>query len=144
MTTAEADKLIATLPKPSGLRLYREGDWILMAGGTSGPHSIPVGPSSGQRLLTHWQGYVNNQGLSIEPMTAALAGLSSFARTVYDGLCETKTRSLLRGSIAKKLRVGRWKAYRWSDLGSALSELTNKGLVTSDNQDRYTAVCEES
>jgi len=32
MTTSEADNLIATLPKPSGLRLFREGDQIVMDG----------------------------------------------------------------------------------------------------------------
>jgi len=65
MTNAEADALIATLPKR--LRLVREGSSILMAGGKTGSHSIAVGPSSAERLLIHWQGYVENQGRALGP-----------------------------------------------------------------------------
>jgi len=67
MTNTEADNLIATLPKPGSLRLYRDGDQIVMAGGKTGAHAITVGPSSGDRLLAHWQGYVENNGLSLGP-----------------------------------------------------------------------------
>lgn len=67
MTNAEADALIATLPQPGGLRLYREGDTIVMAGGKTGQHSIAVGPSSGARLLVHWQGYVESNGETLGP-----------------------------------------------------------------------------
>lgn len=67
MTTAEADNLIATLPKPGGLQLFREGDQIVMAGGRWGPHSISAKVSSAERLLVHWKGYVENQGLSLGP-----------------------------------------------------------------------------
>ncbi len=51
MTSAEADNLIATLPKPGGLRLFREGDRIVMEGGTWGVHSLSVPVSSSERLL---------------------------------------------------------------------------------------------
>ena len=141
MTRAEADNLIATLPKPGGLRLYREGDWIMMTGGKHGEHSLAVEPSSGQRLLIHWQGYVKNQGLSLEPVATALAGVSQLARSAYRALCKAKTHSLTRGSLATKLRVGRWKSYSHSALSDALYELAKIGLVTSDNHGRYTAVC---
>lgn len=67
MTAAEADALIASLPKPGGLQLFREGDQIVMAGGRWGSHSISAKVSSGARLLTHWKGYVENQGLSLGP-----------------------------------------------------------------------------
>lgn len=67
MTNAEADALIASLPKPGSLKLYREGDQIVMDGGKWGPHSISAKVSSGARLLTHWKGYVENQGLSLGP-----------------------------------------------------------------------------
>lgn len=67
MTVVEADALIASLPQPGNLRLYREGDRIVMDGGTWGPHLISVGVSSAERLLTHWKGYVENQGLSLGP-----------------------------------------------------------------------------
>lgn len=143
VTRSEADNLIATLPKPGGLRLYREGDWIMMTGGKRGSHSIAVGPSSGQRLLTHWQGYVGNQGLSIEPVAAALAGVSQLARSAYRVLCAAKNHALLRGSLARKVGVGRWKAYSHSALSDALYALTKIGLVTSDGHGRYTAVCDE-
>jgi hypothetical protein len=141
VTHTEADNLIATLPKPRGLRLYREGDWIMMAGG-QGSHSIAVGPSSGQRLLTHWQGYVKQQGLALKPVADVIADVSQLAREAYRALCAAKRHALMRGSLASKLRVGRWKAYSHSALSDALRELAQKGLVTSDNHGRYTAVCE--
>lgn len=143
MTNSEADNLIATLPKPDGLRLYREGDWIMMAGGKRGAHSIAVGPSSGQRLLLHWQGYVQNQGLPLEPVTGALAGVSLLARAAYRALCAAKNHALTRESLVRKLRVGRWKANSHSALNAALYELAKKGLVTSDGHSSYTAVCDE-
>jgi hypothetical protein len=65
VTNAEADALIATLPKPGGLQLYREGDWIVMAGGKFGAHSISAKVSSGERLLVHWRGYVENNGQTL-------------------------------------------------------------------------------
>jgi hypothetical protein len=65
MTAAEADNLIATLPKPNGLKLFREGDQIVMSGGRWGSHSLSAKVSSAERLLTHWKGYVENQGLSL-------------------------------------------------------------------------------
>lgn len=144
MTHAEADNLIATLPKPRGLRLYRKGDWIEMEGGKHGSHSLAVGPSSGTRLLIHWKGYVENQNLSIgkEPLASALAALPQFARDVYRALCKAK-HGLLYGSIARKVSVGRWKKrYSHAELGTALHSLQDAGLVTSDNHARYTAVCE--
>lgn len=67
MTNAQADNLIATLPKPGALRLYREGDQIVMDGGKWGSHSISVVASTGARLLAHWKGYVENQGLTLGP-----------------------------------------------------------------------------
>ena len=67
MTSAEADNLIATLPKPGSLRLFREGDQIVMAGGAWGSHSLSAKVSSAERLLVHWKGYVENQGLSLGP-----------------------------------------------------------------------------
>ena len=143
MTNSEADNLIATLPKPDGLRLYREGDWIMMTGGTLGSHSIAVGPSSGQRLLIHWQGYVQNQGLSIEPVAAALTGVSQLARNAYRVLCAANNHALMRGSLARKVGVGRWKAYSHSALSDALYALMKIGLVTSDDHGHYTAVCDE-
>lgn len=67
MTNAEADALIATLPKPGGLQLYRKGDEIVMEGGKRGGHSIRASVSSGERLLVHWKGYVENNGYSLGP-----------------------------------------------------------------------------
>lgn len=67
MTTTEADNLIASLPKPGGLQLSREGDQIVMAGGKWGSHSLSAKVSSAERLLVHWKGYVENQGLSLGP-----------------------------------------------------------------------------
>ena len=67
MTATEADNLIASLPKPGGLRLFREDDQIVMTGGKWGSHSISAKVSSAERLLTHWKGYVENQGLSLGP-----------------------------------------------------------------------------
>ena len=67
MTNAEADNLIATLPKPGNLRLFRENDQIVMDGGKWGPHSLSAKVSSAERLLVHWKGYVENQGLSLGP-----------------------------------------------------------------------------
>ena len=67
MTNAEADNLIATLPKPGPLRLFREGDQIVMSGGKWGSHSLGAKVSSAERLLVHWKGYVENQGLSLGP-----------------------------------------------------------------------------
>lgn len=67
MTNAEADALIATLPKPGGLQLYREGDEIVMAGGRSGAHSIRASVSPAERLLIHWKGYVENNGQTLGP-----------------------------------------------------------------------------
>src|SRR5277367_2741541 len=67
MTNAETDALIASLPQPGGLRLFREGDAIVMTGGKWGSHSISVPASSAERLIVHWKGYVENQGLSLGP-----------------------------------------------------------------------------
>ena len=47
VTNAEADALIETLPKPGGLKIYRDGKFIMMAGGQTGAHSISV-PASRQ------------------------------------------------------------------------------------------------
>ena len=143
MTNAEADNLIATIPKPRGLRLYREGTWIRMTGGKTGAHSIAVGPSSGQRLLIHWQGYVRNQGLTVEPVAPALSNVSPLARNAYRVLCSAKNHTLVRETLTKKLGVGRWKAYSHTALFNALAELAKTGLVTSDAHGRYTAVCDE-
>ena len=162
MTSAEADALIATMPKPGGLQLYREGDWIVMAGGKTGTHALLVGPSSAERLLVHWQGFVKNQSVSMDPARGpsaalprrlparsdsqpsaeppALAHVSPFARKVYLALCKAKKRSLMYGSLATTLGVGRWKTPH-SYLSSALYELTSTDLVSSDNHGRYTAVC---
>jgi hypothetical protein len=67
MSNAEADALIASLPKPGGLQLSREGDRIMMTGGKWGAHSLSVPASSGERLLVHWKGYVENNGYSLGP-----------------------------------------------------------------------------
>jgi hypothetical protein len=67
VTSAETDNLIASLPKPGGLQLFREGDRIVMAGGKWGPHALSVPGSSAARLIIHWKGYVENQGLSLGP-----------------------------------------------------------------------------
>ena len=67
MTHSEADNLIATLPKPGGLRLFREDDRIVMDGGKWGAHALSTKVSSAERLLVHWKGYVENQGLSLGP-----------------------------------------------------------------------------
>jgi hypothetical protein len=92
MTNTEADNLIATLPKPGGLRLYREGDQIVMEGGKWGPHSISAKVSSAERLLVHWRGYVENQGLSLgpgysveRPSPALIPHLKSFERDYQPG-----------------------------------------------------------
>jgi len=144
VTHREADNLIATLPQPAGLRLRRKGDWIEMEGGKHGGHSLAVGPSSGARLLVHWKGYVENQGLSIgnAPFAAVLATLPKLARDAYRALCAAK-RGLMYGSLVRKVKVGRWKSDSHAELGTALSTLADAGLVTSDNHGRYTAVCKE-
>jgi hypothetical protein len=67
MTNVEADNLIATLPKPGGLRIFREGDRIVMDGGKWGAHTLSAMVSSAERLLVHWKGYVENQGLTLGP-----------------------------------------------------------------------------
>lgn len=67
MTNSEADNLIASLPKPGGLRLFREDDRIVMDGGKWGAHTLSAKVSNAERLLTHWKGYVENQGLTLGP-----------------------------------------------------------------------------
>ena len=67
MTNTEADNLIATLPKPRGLTLFHEGDRIVMDGGKWGAHTLSAKVSSAERLLLHWRGYVENQGLTLGP-----------------------------------------------------------------------------
>lgn len=150
MTHAQADALIATLPKPGRLRLYREGDWIMMTGGESGSHSIAVRPSSAARLIAHWRGYVENQKLGHpvpEPqVAAAIADASYLAREAYRALCAAKDQTLTRETLVRKLRVGRWKSTSHAALSTALSELGKKGLVTvseGGSTARYTAVCSE-
>jgi hypothetical protein len=88
MTNTEADALIASLPKPGGLRLFREGDRIVMDGGKWGSHALSVPVSSGQRLIVHWKGYVENQGLSLGPdygRTEASRPASEVARDFEPG-----------------------------------------------------------
>jgi hypothetical protein len=67
MTNSETDNLIASLPKPGGLRLFREVDRIVMDGGKWGAHTLSVGASSGERLLVHWKGYVESNGQTLGP-----------------------------------------------------------------------------
>ena len=92
MTPKEADNLIETLPKPGSLRLFREGDQIVMDGGKTGSHSISAKVSSAERLLAHWKGYVENQGLSLgpgytmeKPSPALIPHLKSFERDYQPG-----------------------------------------------------------
>ena len=92
MTPKEADNLIETLPKPGSLRLFREGDQIVMAGGKTGSHSLSAKVSSAERLLAHWKGYVENQGLSLgpgytmeKPSPALIPHLKSFERDYQPG-----------------------------------------------------------
>ena len=59
--------MITTLPKPGGIQIFREGDRIVMSGGKWGTHSIRASVSNAERLLVHWKGYVENQGLSLGP-----------------------------------------------------------------------------
>ena len=147
VTNAEADALIETLPKPGGLKIYRDGKFITMAGGKTGAHLISVPASTAQRLLTHWSGYVENNGLSLgqgfdRSKFDPLAQLSRTARATYRALYDSKSRSLMQSSLAQKLgvgRVGRGKKYTWSEFGAALNELERAGLVTSDDYGRYTA-----
>jgi len=146
MTNAEADALIETLPKPGGLKIYRDGKFITMTGGT-GTHSISVPASTGERLLIHWTGYVENNGQSLgqdfdRSKFDPLAQLSRAARATYRALYDSKTRSLMRSSLGQKLgagRVGRSKRYTWHELDDAVTELKRAGLVTSDEEGRYTA-----
>ena len=85
MTNAEADALISTLPQPGGLQVFREGDAIVMAGGRHGPHSINVTVSSAERLLVHWKGYVEDQGLSLGPDYTRSSSKSPQAPTMKPG-----------------------------------------------------------
>jgi hypothetical protein len=86
MTSTEADNLIATLPKPGALQIYREGDRIVMDGGKYGPHAISTGASSGERLLAHWRGYVETNGYSLGPgYTPAHPGVVTRERDYQPG-----------------------------------------------------------
>ena len=86
MTNAEADNLIATLPKPGGLQIYREDDRIVMDGGKYGAHAISTGASSGERLLAHWRGYVETNGYSLGPgYTTAHPGVVTRERDYQPG-----------------------------------------------------------
>jgi len=92
MTNTEADNLIATLPKPGGLQLYRKGDQIVMDGGKWGAHALSASVSSAERLLVHWKGYVENQGLSLgagysaaNPSPALIPHLKSTERDYQPG-----------------------------------------------------------
>lgn len=58
MTNTEADYLIATLPKPSGFQIYREGGaWIHMIGPKDSTGEISVYDSA-EQLLTRWKAFV--------------------------------------------------------------------------------------
>ena len=86
MTTAEADNLIASLPKPGGLQLYREDDRIVMTGGKSGTHAISAKVSSGERLITHWRGFVEVNGHTLGPgYTTAHPGVVTRERDYQPG-----------------------------------------------------------
>ena len=71
-------------------------------------------------------------------MTASPAQISRLARDAHGALVRSKTGSLMRASLARKLRVGRRKAWSWRELDAALDELVDAGLATTDNHDRYT------
>jgi hypothetical protein len=66
------------------LQLFREGDQIVMTGGKWGPHSLSTKVSSAERLLTHWKGYVENQGLSLGPDY----GRTAMPRSVSQGAAD--------------------------------------------------------
>jgi hypothetical protein len=75
MTHAEADKIARSLVAwgARGIlnaRLSAEGDRIVFGGtgARTGTHSLDVGASSRDRVLTHWRGFVmNNGGALTEP-----------------------------------------------------------------------------
>jgi hypothetical protein len=71
-------------------------------------------------------------------MTTDPAQLSRLARDAHRALVESKGGSLMRASLARKLRVGRRKAWSWRELDAALDELVDTKLATTDNYDRYT------
>lgn len=64
--------------------------------------------------------------------------LSKLAEGVYQALVSSRTGSMMRSSLAQKLRVGRRKRYSWRELDAALDEVVDAGLATDDNHDRYT------
>lgn len=87
MDTLTATKLAASLVRTTdGLRALRRtlkavveigpeparvgwsrSDRIVFTGGAQGTHSLDVGASSPARILAHWEGYRENNGLAARP-----------------------------------------------------------------------------
>jgi hypothetical protein len=49
------------------LRSEVDGEWISLIGGRQGPHAVAIGVSSRARVLAHWRGYCENNGLGAVP-----------------------------------------------------------------------------
>lgn len=72
-TTAFPSARIRTLksfieigPEPARAGWLRS-DRIVFSGGKDGPHSLDVAASTPERILAHWQGYCENNGLRAAP-----------------------------------------------------------------------------
>jgi hypothetical protein len=76
MKIEEAKNVAAKLERTSGplasggrlsLRAKVEGDRIVFEGGKFGSHSLAIDVSTEERVLAHWEGYVEANGLTTAP-----------------------------------------------------------------------------
>jgi len=105
----EARKLSYTLRRNGNnlkLRAEVRDDRIVFSGGKQGEHSLAVTVSSKARVLAHWEGYIENNGLRLAPKKGErvyfVTGSQNYPRI---GLVVSATRQWV--SVAFKYNYGR-------------------------------------
>jgi len=71
MKNATLNHLVRSLSRCSGTSKHvyakLDGDRIVFTGGSQGEHSLCVSVSSRARILAHWEGYCESNGLAPKP-----------------------------------------------------------------------------
>lgn len=68
------------------LRADVEGDRIVFSGGSQGTHSIDVGVSSLARVLAHWEGYCEQNGMPAPRVGETVTFIGNNGKTTYRGI----------------------------------------------------------
>jgi len=93
------------------LRAHVVADRIVFCGGSQGEHSLAFEVSTKERVLAHWGGYVENNGLAVAPVSGQKVSFPSASASSMGGW---RTGTVL--SVGpKRVRI----AYRFKHGGAA-------------------------